>query len=123
MCSIQFAAIKVTATNAQKSYFQADPWREIGIACASSPCNFKMMGKKTVPTVGKRSMCTHPAISGSKRHEEESPVEVRESQPGNIAPLYCISFPDLQLSGLGPSVAEGPVQTRAQGSFLGLVVI
>lgn len=53
---IQFAAIKVTEANEQKSYLKADPGREIGIACAFSSYNFKMMKRKIVPTVGKRSM-------------------------------------------------------------------
>lgn len=54
MCAIEFAAIKVTEANAQKSYFKAGPWGEIGIACTFSSYNYKMM--KTVPTLRKRNM-------------------------------------------------------------------
>lgn len=54
MCSIQFAAINITEANAQKSYFKAGPWEEIGIACVFSSYNLNMM--ETVPTAGKRNM-------------------------------------------------------------------
>lgn len=84
MSSIQFAAIKVTEANVQKSYFKADPWREIDIACVFSSYEFKMMRRKTVPTVGK-SMWANIANSGSKRHGLRviTPIEAKESQPGS----------------------------------------
>lgn len=65
ICSIQFAAIKITEANAQKSHFKAGPWEEIGIACVFSSYNFKMM--ETVPAVGKRNMGANTANNGRKR--------------------------------------------------------
>lgn len=85
MSSIQFAAIKVTEANEQKSYFKADQWKEIGTACVFSSYNFKMMRGKTVPTGEKKCMWADTAKSGSKRHSlgVRRPVETRDSQPGS----------------------------------------
>lgn len=45
--------------------------REIGNACVFSSSNFKMMRRKTVSTVGKRSLWANTANGGSIRHGSE----------------------------------------------------
>lgn len=95
MCSIQFAAIKVTEANAQKLYFKADPWRGRGIACVFSCYNFKRMRRKTCHLWEKGAYeLTQQTVERKGTVWSRRPVGAIESQPGAQGNTLCAAFPD-----------------------------